>query len=175
LPAPNTPRKYRSWHWRGSCGFLQGKPHPRISLALRVRKSGVRSGPNEQTCVTQARGKGRRRSSQEGHGKSAAPDEQMAWKGFGSSTPSSLSRPNNCWVPHTPGFPVKCDRDRENCNTLRSVHSILDLPQASQPLDWDDKSWGGAFVSSGHGEVNRGLGGWGDGDWFDSSFPTINQ
>jgi hypothetical protein len=88
----------------------------------------------------------------------------MAWKGFGSSTPSSLSRPTiaGCpisrsfsrdvgyrrasplalsplsgkdpWYPTSRekraryGAPGNCGRDRENCKTLRSVHSILDLP-----------------------------------------------
>ena len=28
------------------------------------------------------------------------------------------------------GAPGNCGRDRENCKTLRSVHSILNLPQA---------------------------------------------
>ena len=44
----------------------------------------------------------------------------MAWKGFGRLNPSFC--------------PGNCGRDRENCKTLRSVHSILDLPQASQPF-----------------------------------------
>jgi hypothetical protein len=32
------------------------------------------------------------------------------------------------------GAPGNCRWDRENCKTLRSFHSIPDLPQASQPL-----------------------------------------
>jgi hypothetical protein len=54
-------------------------------------------------------------------GKPTAPNEQIAWKGFGSSVPS-LCPDDNCRVPHTPGFPVRFSIQRSVCGFhLRSL------------------------------------------------------